>query len=151
MSLDNLTEQQELVPIMSKLMKELKAIIAREFQQHQILLTKEQCIVLKKLHEHDGRAQSDLALVTSRDKTSLTRLLSTMEAKKLIRRKQSATDKRINLVYITKIGEKEFERATPIVLNIFNQAIKGLDENDIEITKTLLNDIYKNLNLSHEK
>jgi DNA-binding MarR family transcriptional regulator len=151
MSLDNLTEQQALVPIMSKLIKELNAIMAREFQSHNVQLTKEQAIILKKLAEQDGCPQTDLALVTSRDKTSLTRLLSTMEAKKLIRRKTSKVDKRINLVFITKKGQEEIEKATPIVLNILNQAVYRIDEKRIESTKALLNDIYQNLNIHYEE
>ena len=151
MSFEKLTDQQALIPMMSKLMKELTAIISIGFKTHKINLSKEQAIVLKKLSEKDGRPQSDLALVTSRDKTSLTRLLSTMESKRLISRKQSKNDKRVNLVYITRMGRTELKKASPIVINIFNQAIEGIDIKRIEETKSLLTDIYENLNLSHEE
>ena len=150
MSLEKLTDQQALIPIMSKLMKELKAIINSEFLANNVNLTKEQVIVLKRLAENDGQPQNDLAIVTSRDKTSLARLISTMETKKLIKRKKLSTDKRVNLVYITSAGRVELKKATPIVLNIFNQAIQNLDEKKIDQTKNLLNDIYKNLNLNYE-
>ena len=151
MSLDKLTDQQALIPLMNKLMKEFKALITSEFLSHGIQLSKEQAVVLKKLLEKDGRPQNDLALVTSRDKTSLTRLLTTMEKKKLIRRQKSTKDKRVNLVYITEKGHIEIEKATPVILHIINQAIDRIDEKRIEATKSLLNDIYENLNLSHEE
>lgn len=151
MSLEKLTDQQSLLPMMSKLMKEIKAIMTNALKEHNIDLSKEQVIVLKKLLDTDGRPQSDLALVTSRDKTSLTRLLSTMEKKKLIRRQQSKIDKRKNLVFITNKGREEFTKATPIVLNIIDQAITGIDEKQIEQTKSMLMDIYNNLNIKHEE
>ena len=75
-------------------------------------LTKEQMIVLKKLHDQDGLNQNELAFLTLRNKSSLTRLLSKMEAKKYITRKQSVDDKRINRVYITSFGKEIFEDAS---------------------------------------
>ena len=151
MSLDKLTDQQALMPMMSRLMKELKAIMTSEFKAHGINLSKEQAIVLKKLLEKDGRPQNDLALVTSRDKTSLTRLLTTMETKKLIVRKRSSRDKRVNLIFITKAGRREIQKATPVILNIINQAIDGIDQKQIEATKILITQIHENLNINHEE
>lgn len=132
-------------------MKEIKALINNELSKHGINLSKEQVIVLKKLVEKDGRPQQDLAVVTSRDKTSLSRLLATMENKNLLKRKQSHTDKRINLVFITSHGKSEFNKAKPIALKIINQAIKGVDSNRIDQTKLLLSEIYENLNLQNEE
>ncbi len=151
MSFDKLTDKQALIPLMGKLIKELSAIINNELKSQNINLSKEQAIVLKELSVQDGRPQNDLALITSRDKTSLTRLLMTMESKKLIVRRQATGDKRINLVYITKKGHYEFERTRPIILNIINQALLGVDEKRIEETKSLLKDIYGNLKLYNEE
>jgi len=151
MSLEKLTEHQALIPTMGRLMRELHVIISREFKSNNIQLSKEQAIVLKKLYEVNGRPQSDLAFLTSSDKTSLTRLLSKMESKRLIKRKQSKIDKRVNLIFITKKGLSEFEKARPVILNVVDRAISGIDEKRIETTKDLLNDIYKNMNLKHEE
>ncbi len=151
MAFDKLTDQQALLPMMHKLTKEIRAIITQDFQSHHVNLSKEQAIVLKLLMEQDGRPQHDLALVTSRDKTSLTRLLSGMEKKGLIRRAQSAIDKRVNHVYITKAGLAEMEKAKPIMLSLLNRAIAGIDEKRIDAAKELIKDIYDNLNLEHEK
>jgi DNA-binding MarR family transcriptional regulator len=151
MSLNKLTDQQSLIHMMGKLMKEIKGIINQELSKEGINLSKEQVIVLKKLVEQDGRPQNDLAVVTSRDKTSLSRLLATMENKDLITRKQSHYDKRINLVFITHLGITEFNKAKPIAMKIINQAIKGVDLQRIDQTKILLSEIYENLNLQNEE
>lgn len=78
-------------------------------------LTKEQMIVLKKLHEQDGLNQNELAFLTLRNKSSLTRLLSKMENKKYITRKQCKKDKRINKVYITPLGKEVFKKTRPVI------------------------------------
>ena len=151
MSLDKLTDQQALLPMLHKLTKEIRAIMTEAFNEHGIDLSKEQAIVLKKLLEQNGRPQHDLALVTSRDKTSLTRLLSTMERKGLIYREQMIEDKRVNLVFMTEKGRTEIDRATPVILGIINQAISGIDEKRIQDAKVIIKEIYENLNLRHDE
>ena len=148
--IDKLTSQQALLPMMHRLIKEIRAIMTCEFQQRAVDLNKEQAIVLRLLSQRDGRPQHELALVTARDKTSLTRLLSTMEKKDLISRQKSLKDKRVNLVFITESGRQAIQIASPIMLNILSRAVSGIDEKRIEMTKELINDIYQNLNLEHE-
>ena len=151
MSINKLTDQHSLIQMMGKLMKEIKALINHELSIANIHLSKEQVIILKKLMELDGQPQQDLALVTSRDKTSLSRLLATMEAKQLITRRQSISDKRINNVFITKKGINEFNKAKPIAMKVLNQAINGIDAQRIDQTKLVLSEIYENLNLDNEE
>lgn len=76
--------------------------------QHGLTLSKEQVVVLKRLHDHDGDGlnQNELAYLTNRDKSSLARLLSNMEKKRFITRKQHKEDKRINRVFLTDEGER---------------------------------------------
>lgn len=69
-------------------------------------ITKNQWIVLKKLSANDGTIQNELAFITDRDKTFLTRLITTMEKKELVRRVSSIIDKRQNRIYITEKGKK---------------------------------------------
>ncbi len=83
-------------------------------------LTKEQMIVLKKLHDQDGLNQNELAFLTLRNKSSLTRLLSKMENKKYITRKQCTKDKRINKVYITPLGKEIFKKTIPVIKYMMN-------------------------------
>ncbi len=151
MSINKLTDQHSLIQMMGKLMKEIKALINHELSIANIHLSKEQVIILKKLMELDGQPQQDLALVTSRDKTSLSRLLATMEAKQLITRRQSISDKRINNVFITKKGINEFNKAKPIAMKVLNQTINGIDAQRIDQTKLVLSEIYENLNLDNEE
>ncbi len=86
--------------------------------RHKLDLSKEQMIVLKKLHDQDGLSQNELAALTYRDKSSLARLLSKMEAKEYIIRRQSSEDKRSNEVFLTEQGRTIFQRTRPVIKEI---------------------------------
>ena len=108
------------------------------FKENNLDLTKEQMIVLKKLHENDGISQNELALLIFRNKSSLTRLLSKMEKKDYIVRKQCLVDKRVNKVFLTELGKEIFKRTRPIIkqtIDKMEQNISALEKQ--QIIKTL--------------
>ncbi len=107
--------------------------------RHGLDLSKEQMIVLKKLMDEDGLNQNELAALTYRDKSSLARLLSKMEQKKYIIRKQCREDRRINKVYLTEIGEKVFQQTRPVV----RELILMMEQNISLEEKAVMIDILK--------
>ncbi len=112
--------------------------LSESFKKHKLDLSKEQMIVLKKLHNKDGQIQNDLAYLTLRDKSSLARLLSKMEKKKYIHRLQDQEDKRINKVYLTEAGKEIFERTKPVLKVIINTMEQNISEEErIQFINTL--------------
>ena len=102
-------------PWLGKTVKIVEYFLQERFNIHGLDLTKEQMIVLKRLHDKDGLSQNELAFLTLRNKSSLTRLLSKMEKKDYILRRQCEKDKRINHVYLTKFGEETFKKTKPAI------------------------------------
>ena len=102
-------------PWIGKTVKLLEYHLQELFNEHNLDLTKEQMIVLKRLQDKDGLSQNTLAFLTLRDKSSLTRLLSKMEKKEYIIRTQNKEDKRINHVYLTELGKQVFNQAKPVI------------------------------------
>lgn len=102
-------------PWLGRTIKMIDCFLQEEFNVANLDLTKEQMIVLKKLHDQDGLNQNKLAFLTLKDKSSLTRLLSKMETKKYIIRKQGKDDKRVKNVFLTEIGKKVYAKAKPII------------------------------------
>lgn len=146
----NVSDQPHLIiPEMSQLMREVHALLAAAFCEHDLDFSKEQAIVLKFLMDQDGRPQNDLALVTQRDKTTLTRLLGKMEQNKLIRREQSASDKRVNQVFITEAGKAAFEQSMPLFRDVFVSAVQDIETEKLLIVQSVIEKIYKNLNLKN--
>ena len=81
-------------------------------------ISKEQFIVLKHLDEEDGRIQNDLAFITNRSKTALTRLINTMEKKGICTPSVSETDMRINHVFLTPLGKETWDEILSFFLKI---------------------------------
>ncbi len=114
------------------------------FDAYGVDLTKEQMIVLKRLYEHDGINQNELASLTFRDKSSLARLLSKMEAKNYIKRVQGVDDKRNKEVFITDYGTKVFLETRPIIQETIGIMENGLDKDDKLLIISILKKIQTN-------
>jgi len=125
--------------------KLLDFCILDAFRRHKLDLTKEQMIVLKKLYFSDGLNQNELALITLRDKSTLTRLLSKMEKKGYIIRKTSTTDKRNKLLYITKKGKDIFFVVQPILKELMKTIHTGITEEEKQNMINTLKKIQTNL------
>jgi len=113
-------------------------------------LTKEQMIVLKKLYNQDGLNQNELAFLTIRNKSSLTRLLTKMESKNYITRKQSKEDKRINRVYITLLGREIFQKTKPVMGALIKRMEKNISESEKHQIIKILKKIQLNFNYNKE-
>ena len=133
-------------PWLGKTVKIVDYFLKESLNKVDLNLTKEQMIVLKKLHDHDGLNQNELAFLTIRNKSSLTRLLIKMENKKYIIRKQSNDDKRINKVYVTKLGREIFQKTKPVLRNLIDRMEKNISEDEKEQMIKTLKKIQFNFN-----
>jgi len=146
--LANITQEPlTLIPWIGKTAKFMDYYIADYMKSQGINISKEQFIVLKHLDEKDGRKQNDLAFITNRSKTALSRLIRTMEKKKLVSRVPCEKDMRINHVYLAPLGRETWERSYPYFLDIIQDLQKGISEEDILRVQNVMKQIQKNINL----
>lgn len=110
-----------------------------------IEMTREQFILLIKLHQQDGIMQKDLAFITDRNKGSLARLINTMEKKNLVARIPSDDDKRVNCIHLTRNGRELYQKLHPIASNCIQLLQQGLSESEIETLINLLKKIQQNI------
>ncbi|MBU3010961.1 MarR family transcriptional regulator [Polaribacter vadi] len=113
-------------------------------------LTKEQMIVLKKLTFQDGLNQNELAFLTLRNKSSLTRLLTKMEKKNYIFRKQSKEDKRIKNVYLTKYGKDIYNKTKPVIQNLITTMEQNISKEEKQQIIKIFKKIQTNFSSSIE-
>ncbi len=137
--------EDTLLPWLGKINKEFSFLVQTTFEKNNIDLTRHQWIVLKKLNENNGQAQNDLALITDRDKTSLTRLINTMERKDLVKRVPDSLDKRINNIYITTKGEVILNTSIPIMKDLIADMQYGLMDTELKSTISILKKVKQNL------
>ncbi|MGB5821714.1 MAG: MarR family transcriptional regulator [Saonia sp.] len=136
--------EKSIGPWLGKTIKIVDYHLHEAFQKEGLDLTKEQMIVLKKLHEQDGLNQNELASLTYRDKSSLARLLSKMESKNYIKRLQSKEDKRNNEVFLTEIGKKIFIRTRPIIKRVMDTMEQNISEKEKSFIIQLLKKVQYN-------
>ncbi|WP_378178718.1 MarR family winged helix-turn-helix transcriptional regulator [Aquimarina sp. SS2-1] len=107
-------------------------LVQKAFSEHGLDLSKEQWSVLKRLKVNDGQPQNDLAFITHRDKTSMTRLVNTMESKNLVVRKSDENDRRVNRIFLTDYGKEVIEKVIPIMYNLIPAVQESLSDEEIE-------------------
>lgn len=138
---------KSLLPWISKTSKLLGIYVADVFKSRGMDLTREQLIFLKLLKEKDGRMQNELALITERDKASLTRLVSTLERKGLVERRTDESDRRVNRIYLTEAGCQTLHDAMPVIREIIENVQKGISEEEIESAIATIKKVQQNLGL----
>ncbi|WP_299260295.1 MarR family winged helix-turn-helix transcriptional regulator [uncultured Aquimarina sp.] len=107
-------------------------LVQKAFGENGLDLSKEQWSVLKRLKVKDGQPQNDLAFITHRDKTSMTRLVNTMESKNLVVRKSDENDRRVNRIFLTDYGKEVIEKVTPIMYDLIPAVQESLSNEEIE-------------------
>jgi DNA-binding MarR family transcriptional regulator len=136
--------ERSIGPWLGRTMKMVDYHMLETFQKAGLDLTKEQMVILKKLHYQDGLNQNELAFLTYRDKSSLARLLFKMEDKGYIIRKQNIEDKRINEVFLTEVGRKVYEKTRPVIKDLIMLMEAGIAEEEKQQIINTLKKVQKN-------
>ena len=105
----------------------------RNFRQYNVDITPEQWTVLLYLWEKDGVTQQELCNATFKDKPSMTRL-----------RISGKTDRRINLIHLTKTGRDLEEKSRFIANKTLKEALRGLSVEELSISQEVLRKVFLN-------
>jgi len=146
----NIDFENSIGPWLGKTVKVVDYYLQESLKGKNLDLTKEQMIVLKRLHDKNGQSQNELAFITLRNKSSLTRLLSNMEKKHYIIRKKSKNDKRINHVHLTDFGIETFKRVKPILKNMISTMEQNISASEKEQIISILKKIQYNFDSKFE-
>ncbi len=137
--------ERSIGPWLGRTVKMVDYHLQEAFLKAGLDLTKEQMVVLKKLHDQDGLNQNELAFLTYRDKSSLARLLSKMEKKGYIFREQDYADKRVNNVFLTKAGKEVFDKTRPVIHSVIHRMEKAVSEAEKQQMIAILKKVQTNL------
>lgn len=138
--------EKTLIPNLGKTAKLAGYYFIDTFHENGIELSKEQWLVLKKLNDRDGQIQNDLASITNRSKTSLTRLINTMEKKGLVYRALSVKDKRVNHIHLSDFGKQTFLDSLPVLEKMMRELQKNISQEDLAKSIEVLGQIQQNIN-----
>ena len=140
--------EKSLIPWMGKTIKMIDHIIEGEFENNQIDLSKIQFVLLKIIQDNEGIQQNEITPILNRNKSSLTRMITTLEEKKLLIRTISNEDKRAKTLQLTTKGNKTVEKAIPILLGVIKALETGLTKEEVQSTIGILKKIQTNITSS---
>ncbi len=108
-------------------------------------ITTEQYRLLVTLWNRDGRTQQELARVTGKNKTNITRLIHGLEKRNLVVRVPDRSDQRIKRIHLTPKGRDLPGALVKLARKTLREALGGVPEADIETARKVLLAVIDNL------
>jgi len=102
-------------------------------------------VVLVHVCSHNGQSQQVLAEKLFKDKTTIARLVASVESLGLVGRKGGRRDNREKIVFLTERGKQVTNRVTALVQRLLTEAGRGISEEDMKVCKDVLRRAHKNI------
>ena len=128
-----------------KISTTINRALLRAFAQEEVSITTEQWSVMSCLWHEDKVTQQQLCDLTRKDKPSMTRLIDNLEKNNLVFRHPHSTDRRVNLIHLTKDGADLREKVTSIVKGVVDKALMGISDKEVASSRNVLTKIISNL------
>jgi DNA-binding MarR family transcriptional regulator len=119
----------------------------RAFQAQGYDLTPEQWMVLVRLAERDGRTQSELCDVTTRDPSTMSRILDSMVVRGLLCRAVDPADRRHRIIVLTPDGRAAWKTLRPVAEELVGRLEAAIPDADLETTRRTLQRMCANVDL----
>ena len=131
------------------LMRQILNTVAQEVERQlaHTELTNAQWIPLFKLSLAKVSTAAELARECRLDAGAMTRMLDRLEAKGLLRRERSATDRRVVTISLTDDGAAAAKEIPEVLSRVQNAYLAGFSEPEFETLKIFLRCILYNANL----
>ena len=107
-------------------------------------ISMDQWLVLGPIWENEGISHKEISEYSLKDKTSVTKIIDTLEKKNLVVRVPDQLDHRIKRVVLSNKGKKLFLEVIPVMELTRDQLRKGITDKEIELLRSVLSKIYKN-------
>lgn len=138
--------RQELFSILNgKISMIINRYLYGRFKDENLGITVEQWTVLACLWEQDKVTQQTLSDRTYRDKPSITRLIDNLEKNGLVIRMADSSDRRVNLIYLTKKGADLEKKATEIVDELVSNTLDEFTDEDVLVCRNVVKKILTKL------
>lgn len=113
--------------------------------------TRTQWLVLRRLGEQPGVSQSELAEMLEVEKATAGRLIDKLEEFGWLERQPDESDRRINRIFMTKLGRKIHDTIGPIAEAMVEDELSGLTRQEREQLTDLLLNVKRQLQKMAEK
>lgn len=145
MNSKNYQLQDSLGYLINKTSRTIRKYFNQELMRKGYSVTGEQFDVLARLWDKDGQHQQQLAEALCKDKTTMTRLIKSVEALNLVMRVTNKKDERQKLVYLTRSGKKIIKVLNSLAQEVSMKAQKGIDPKNVAICKNVLRRVHETI------
>lgn len=135
--------QDELGLLLSRTYLSLKRETSRMLQEFE--LTPEQFSLIAELDKQDNITQKELADLTEREQTTVTKIVDKLVKKGLVTRGHDPHDRRAIRLQITAEGRELVKDIKPKIEEIEHHAYIGFQRKDIELLHNLIRKLHQNL------
>lgn len=126
-------------------LKKIRNYWQKNFDAHQKDITVDQWLLIENLYKHKRITHNELAKLTSKDITTVSRIIELLVKKELVERQGSTDDRRKVYVQLTPSGVNKYKDVRPMVFEMRKTGWKDLTEKDyVELTR-ILDVIYSNI------
>lgn len=136
---------KEIAVYVNILNSRIKKCFIDRLQENGINITPEQYLVLDILWEKQSLSQQNIADIIQKDKNSVTKIIDSLEKKHLVKRVMDKKDRRINKIELTEDAIAMEKVATEVAIAFMNEAIKGIDNKDLDSFVNVMRQIKNNL------
>jgi MarR family transcriptional regulator, organic hydroperoxide resistance regulator len=116
----------------------IKTLLNKFLKEEGLSITNEQWIVLKVISANPDVSQTEIAEISLKDKTNITRILDLLEKSAYIKRLRDDRDRRMNRIHITQQGKKILKAVNPVTQKTDEICTHALNKKEVkELIKTL--------------
>lgn len=133
--------ESEIGPLLIRVGRAFSTYVRRSLLDAGHELSHEQWQVLTHLWQQNAQSQQALAIALNKDKTSMTRLLDTLEKNNYVTRVSDKTDRRQKLIHLTEAGVALREPLIQLVKKVENTVLEGLPDTEVEVTRKVLKEL----------
>ncbi|WPV69441.1 MarR family winged helix-turn-helix transcriptional regulator [Chitinophaga sp. LS1] len=126
-------------------LKRIRNYWQKTFDIHKVDITVDQWLLIENLYKHKKITHNELAKLTSKDITTVSRIIELLVKKELVLREGSPQDRRKVFLQLTVKGADKYKEARPLVLEMRKTGWNHLTEDDFQELTRILDVIYNNV------
>jgi len=115
------------------------------FREKGFQYTSQEWTVISYLYNQGKQSQNQLTEATKYNKVAISRIIKRFELQKLISREIEESDKRLNMIALTKQGSSVYQQLSEIAAKVINSSFSGLSKDDIANSIATLQMVNQNL------
>ena len=145
-SKESLTIHMEMGMLLSMAYRSMTRRFVHNTHESGLDISLDQWMVLGPIWQLKNPSHKDLSEFCLKDKTSISRIVDTLEKKNLVMRVNDQLDQRIKRVVLTREGKQLFNHVVPIMEKTREEVRQGISDSEINAFKRVLIQINKNMN-----